>query len=90
MSVTTAQVLANRANAKLSTGPKTEAGKDKSSRNATTHGFYSKAFIVSDAERADFETLRDSLHGPTRSQRGTQCRFKSDTSSPTSVHSLRR
>jgi len=62
MSVTTAQVLANRANAKLSTGPKTEAGKEKSSRNATTHGFYSKAFIVSDAERADFETLRDSLH----------------------------
>lgn len=56
------QVLANRANAKHSTGPRTDAGKEKSSQNATTHGFYSKAFIVAGAERADFEKLRDYLH----------------------------
>jgi hypothetical protein len=32
------QIAANRANAKRSTGPKTAAGKLKSSRNAYTHG----------------------------------------------------
>ena len=58
---TTAQVLANRVNAKNSTGPKTAAGIAKSSQNATTHGFYSKAFIVRDDEQADFTTLRDDL-----------------------------
>ncbi len=59
---TTAQVLANRVNAKNSTGPKTAAGKAKSSQNATTHGFYSKAFVVRDAEKADFETMQKDLH----------------------------
>lgn len=34
----TAQVLANRQNAVLSSGPKTPAGKEASSRNATRHG----------------------------------------------------
>jgi hypothetical protein len=33
------QIAANRANAKLSTGPKTQAGKMASSRNAFRHGF---------------------------------------------------
>ena len=32
------QIAANRANAKRSTGPKTVAGKQRSSRNAFTHG----------------------------------------------------
>jgi hypothetical protein len=58
---TTAQVLANRENAKLSTGPKSDIGKRKSSQNATTHGFYSKAFIVRADEKADFELLREEL-----------------------------
>jgi hypothetical protein len=58
---TTAQVLANRENAKLSTGPKSEAGKAQASQNAITHGFYSKAFIVRDDEKAGFERLRDEL-----------------------------
>ena len=57
-----AQLLANRENAKLSTGPKTDAGKQKSARNATVHGFYAKAFIVRDDEKADFELLRDELY----------------------------
>lgn len=35
---TAAQILANQANARLSTGPKTAAGKARSARNATTHG----------------------------------------------------
>jgi hypothetical protein len=35
------QIAANRANAKRSTGPKTAAGKPKSSRNAYRHGLSS-------------------------------------------------
>lgn len=36
---TAAQILANKANAQLSTGPKTDAGKARSAKNAYKHGF---------------------------------------------------
>jgi hypothetical protein len=35
-----AQILANQANAQLSTGPKSAEGKARSARNATKHGFH--------------------------------------------------
>ena len=38
------QLAANRANAKRSTGPKTAAGKLRSSRNALTHGLSASIF----------------------------------------------
>ena len=41
-----AQITANRANAQLSTGPKTEAGKAASSANATKHGLSGRKFII--------------------------------------------
>jgi hypothetical protein len=37
-----AQIKANQENAKKSTGPKTEEGKQRSSMNAMTHGIFSK------------------------------------------------
>jgi len=39
-----AQVAASRANAKHSTGPRTQAGKARSRRNALRHGFYATQF----------------------------------------------
>jgi hypothetical protein len=39
------QIEANRRNAQLSTGPKTEEGKAASSRNALKHGFRSQYFL---------------------------------------------
>src|SRR6516162_3292227 len=39
------KVEANRRNAQLSTGPKTDEGKAKSSRNSITHGIFVKKFL---------------------------------------------
>jgi hypothetical protein len=52
---TTAQIEANRSNAQLSTGPTTEAGKQKSSQNATRHGFTGLALIVTPTEKEAYE-----------------------------------
>ena len=46
------QIAANRINAKRSTGPKTELGKRRSSRNALRHGLLSK-FVVLPTESED-------------------------------------
>ncbi|WP_448041535.1 hypothetical protein [Bradyrhizobium liaoningense] len=63
------KIEANRLNAKQSTGPKTEAGKSKSSRNARQHGL-SRLDINNDASAspagrliaAGFELGESSLH----------------------------
>jgi hypothetical protein len=52
---TNAQIEANRSNAQKSTGPTTEAGKQKSSQNATRHGFTGLALIVTPAEKEAYE-----------------------------------
>ena len=46
MTVSAAKLEANRRNAKLSTGPKTESGKQRSSLNAVTHGLRAETLIV--------------------------------------------
>ena len=59
------QLDANRANAQFSTGPRTESGKAKSSRNALTMGLYTRTDYVKPEERdiyKDFcETMYDEL-----------------------------
>jgi hypothetical protein len=40
------QVDANRTNAKLSTGPKTAAGKEASASNAVTHGITAEKYLT--------------------------------------------
>jgi len=51
---TPAQVAANTANARKSTGPRTDSGKAVSSRNARTHGLRSKEFVVPPGQEEDF------------------------------------
>ena len=58
---TEAQIEANRANAQMSTGPKTEAGKAASSQNARTHGLSSPTLTIPEHEREDYEIHRSSL-----------------------------
>src|SRR3954469_10763223 len=49
------QTEANRKNAKRSTGPRTDAGKAASSRNALRHGLLSEASTLPDEDPAEFD-----------------------------------
>ncbi len=45
-----AQIQANQANARRSTGPRTDQGKDASRRNALTHGMAARTLVLPDEE----------------------------------------
>jgi hypothetical protein len=51
---TAAKLEANRANAQKSTGPRTEEGKARSSRNAVKHGLSSRDLVIRSEERETF------------------------------------
>ena len=61
MTVSAAKLAANRANAQLSTGPKTPDGKARVAKNALRHGLTSKDLIVAEDEREEFDSLRAGL-----------------------------
>ena len=56
------QILANRANAKKSTGPKTTSGKSLSLKNALRHGLTAEKIIVPGETAEEFEALRAELY----------------------------
>jgi hypothetical protein len=58
---TSQQIQANRANARRSTGPRTAAGKAKSSLNALKHGLRAQATVLPGENISDFHTLVDEL-----------------------------
>jgi len=58
---TAAQTIANRANAALSTGPRTEQGKANSAQNAVTHGATSRRLLFGQETQARFDAFRDSV-----------------------------
>jgi hypothetical protein len=51
------QIEANRNNAQLSTGPRTLEGKQRSAKNAVTHGLAAKDAIIPGEDRADYDDL---------------------------------
>ena len=55
------QIAANKANAVLSTGPRTKAGKDVSRRNALRHGITAKSMLLHGEDPHHFEALRQDL-----------------------------
>ena len=58
---TQAQILANRRNARKSTGPKTPEGKATVAKNATKHGLFARQNVVISENQADFDALRDDM-----------------------------
>ena len=56
-----AQILANRENAKLSSGPKTTQGKQASSRNAVRHGLTGAQIVIPGEDASAYEDLRRGL-----------------------------
>ena len=60
--ISEAQLAANRANAQHSTGPTSEAGREKSSRNATTHGLSGAFRILGWEDGEQFKELVLSLY----------------------------
>lgn len=56
------QINANRRNAKLSTGPKTEEGKGAVAQNALKHGVFSRQILLEGESKKDFENLAAELY----------------------------
>ena len=52
---------ANRANAKLSTGPKTDIGKLRASGNSAKHCLFARKLFLDDDERERFEEFRSAI-----------------------------
>jgi hypothetical protein len=71
--MTEARLAANRANAKLSTGPRTDEGRRRSSQNAVRHGLFGRASVLEGEERQaylDFTgAIVDSLEPGTAMER---------------------
>jgi hypothetical protein len=55
------KIAANKNNAKRSSGPKTDLGKQRSKRNALRHGILSCELLIDAGDKVKFETLRSSL-----------------------------
>jgi len=61
MATSKKQILANRRNAKKSTGPKTKQGKLTTSKNAIQHGLDAEKFVVIGEKINDLIEFRDRL-----------------------------
>jgi hypothetical protein len=57
----TEQLRANKANAQKSTGPRTQAGKQRSRLNARKHGLTAKLLVIGNEDPAEFDELRAAL-----------------------------
>jgi len=58
---TPAKIEANQKNARRSTGPRSVAGKRRSSQNATSHGIYCRDLVLPGESQAEFRAYRDAF-----------------------------
>ena len=56
-----AQIAANRANARKSTGPRTAEGKEKVAQNAAKHGLFSQKKVVFSENQVEFDLLEGEM-----------------------------
>src|SRR5687767_3677299 len=66
---------ANQANAQKSTGPKTPEGKERSSKNATTHGLYAATLLLPTESERRYHALRHMLLDSMNPQDATELFF---------------
>src|SRR4051812_38627845 len=57
-----AQILANRENAKRSSGPRTREGKEAASRNSVRHGLTGTQIVIPGEDASAYEELREGMH----------------------------
>jgi len=67
-----ARHTANSANARLSTGPRTEEGKARSSQNAHTHGLTAAQLVIASEDHQEFDDLHAQLQADVRPQGALQ------------------
>jgi hypothetical protein len=67
------QIEANRANARRSTGPRSEDGKSRSSKNALQHGLKSREIVIWGENPDQFEVLRAGLEADFRPTSIIEC-----------------
>ena len=67
------QLQANRANARKSTGPRTQAGKARSRLNSRKHGLTAKMLIIAGENADDFDELRAELLEEHNPQSALEC-----------------
>jgi hypothetical protein len=70
--VSQAKQIANRLNAQHSTGPRTDEGKQRASRNRLTHGFYSARVVLPGEDADAYAELHAQLVAEHRPQTPTQ------------------
>ena len=70
-----AQIVANRANAKLSTGPVTPEGKAKVATNRLSHGLTGQFRLLSSESQPDYDALLDSLAEEYQPQTATEFHY---------------
>ncbi len=61
------QILANRKNTELSTGPKTDDGKAQAPANSLKHGMIGSGVVLAEEDSAEVERLSDAFAGATPS-----------------------
>jgi hypothetical protein len=66
------QQIANAANARLSTGPRTDQGKARSSQNARKHGLTATELVIAAEDREEFEDFLVQLQTDIRPQGALQ------------------
>ncbi len=67
-----ARLEANRANAQLSSGPKTEAGQAISSQNSFKHGLYASRLVIASEDPAELDALKATLFNEHRPANETE------------------
>jgi hypothetical protein len=56
-----AQINANHSNSRLSTGPRTEAGKQKAALNSTRHGFTGQVVLLTAEEAEPYRLFNEAF-----------------------------